>query len=320
MRAGSKTPNGSTPPAQFIPPAGRLSTGWLALVMTIFAVIVGIQLKQRYPFVHNFHGQIDSPILAVELPGCATDLKGVLGTAEPGKANPAPVTELFDCSGRLIGFLQSIKPADQDHGVSPARSAVVSLRTNTYEDFGFILLYNLFLWKFAALFAVGANGKPTVHRKIMAGLVILTAAFDCIENVGILRALDVSSLTDSMAHAISLPSRLKWGLFAAALLLTGWILARSESSVYSLPTRRLLALVYGSAGALLLVGLGIPHVIELATDIFILLVLANIVGLLGPWFEGRFLRPSPPQYVEDFCSQAAKKNVDVAVYPQTLRQ
>jgi hypothetical protein len=145
-------------------------------------------------------------------------------------------------------------------------------------------------------------------------LVLLTAAFDCLENRGILQALAASNLTDSMADATRLPSLCKWGLFAAALLLTGWILARSENPVYSLPTRRLLALAYWSSGVLLLIGLGIPHVIELATDIFILLVLANIVGLLGPWFEGRFLRPNPPQYVEDFCNQKAKRQAGVAVY------
>jgi hypothetical protein len=316
MSAESKTLNGYASPAPPGPSAGRLSTGWLAVVMSIFAAIIGLQLKQQYPFVHNFHHQIDSPILAVELPGCANDLKGVLGTDHPAAANPAPITELFDCSNKLVGVLQNVKLEDNDANAYPARRAVASLRTNTYEDFAFIVLYNLFLWKFAALFAIGANGKPTIHRKIMAGLVILTAAFDCLENLGILRALSASSLTDSMAQATRLPSVCKWGLFAVALLLTGWILVRSESPVYSLPTRRLLALAYWSAGALLFIGPSIPHIIELATDMFILLVLVNIVGLLGPWFEGRFLRANPPQYVEDFCSRKAKKQVDVAVYPR----
>lgn len=319
MATESKTPNESTPPA----PPGRFSTGWLAVVMTVYAAIIGIQLKQQYPFVHSFHQQIDSPILAVELPGCANDLKGVLGTAEPAAPNPARSSTLLDCKGKSVGILQNdeslnliMKRYHSDPNTYPQEIAVASLRTNTYEDFGFIVLYNLFLWKFAALFAVGANGRPAVHRKIMAGLVILTAIFDCMENIGILRALGASSLTDSMAHATRLPSLCKWGLFAAVLLLTGWILARSESPVYSLPTRRLLALAYWSAGALLLIGLGVPHVIELATDMFVLLVLANIVGLLGPWFEGRFLRPNPPQYVEDFCNQRARKHAEAAVYPR----
>jgi len=318
MAAGSKTANGSAAPAPPGLSAGRLSTGWLAVVMVVFAVISGIQLKDQYPFVHNFHHQIDSPILAVELPGCANDLNSVLGTAHPAAANPARVTELFDCNNKLVGALQNIKPADNDPKAYPARRAVAGLRTNTYEDFAFILLYNLFLWKFAALFAFGANGKPTVDRKIMAAVVVLIAVFDGMENLGILHALSASRLTDSMAHAIGLPSRCKWGLFAAALLLTGWILARSESPVYSLPTRRLLALAYGSAGTLLLIGLGVPDVIELATDIFAVLVLVNIVGLLGPWFERRFLQPNPPEYVEDFCNQKAKKRVEVAVYPSKL--
>jgi hypothetical protein len=314
MTAASKSSDQSASRALPGSTAGRLSTGWLAVAMVVFAVIIAIQLKKQYPFVHNFHQQIDSPILAVELPGCANDLTGVLGSANPGAANAAPVTELFACSQKLVGVLQNLEPGDHDS--QAYQRAVSGLRTNTHEDFVFIVLYNLFLWKFAALFAVSGRGKPTLHRKIMAGLVILTAAFDCLENFGILRALNASSLTDSIAHAIFLPSLCKWGLFGGALLWTGWILARSESPIYSLATRRLMALAYGSAGGLLLVGLAIPHVIELATDMFIMLVLANIIGLLGPWFEARFLRPNPPEYVKDFCHQKIKTQADVAVYPQ----
>lgn len=323
MATEAKTPDESTSPAPPIPPSGRFSTGWLAVIMAVYALIIGIQLYRQYPFVHNFHQQIDSPILAVELPRCANDLKGVLGTANPGAENPARSSMLLDCNGKTVGILQNDEPVNvtmeryhRDPNIYPQEIAVASLRTNTYEDFGFIVLYNLFLWKFAALFAISANGKPTVHRKIMAGLVLLTAAFDCLENRGILRALGASNLTDSMAHATRLPSLCKWAFFAAALLLTAWILARSESPIYSLPTRRLLALVYWSSGALLLIGLFIPHVIELAADVFILLVLVNIVGLLGPWFESRFFQPNPPQHVEDFCNQRSKRQLEVAVYPR----
>jgi hypothetical protein len=254
--------------------------------MAVFAIIVSSQLKNHYPFLHNFHGKIDSPVLAVELSRNAKELEGVLGAASP--ANAAPKS-------------------------SPA-IAVACLRTNTYEDFVFIPLYTLFLWKFAVLFAIGADGSRMVHRKTIGGLAILIAVFDCAENIGILHALGAYPLTDSMAHTICWPSRCKWGLFAVALLLTAWILARSESPLYSLPTRRLLALAYGTAGFLMLVGLAMPHVIELASAMFALLVAVNIVGLLGPSFEVWFLRPDPPQYVEDFCNRKAQKQVDVAVF------
>jgi len=193
---------------------------------------------------------------------------------------------------------------------------VAALRSNTYQDFLFILLYNLFLWSFAALFAATDEGRRTIHRSIMLALVILIAISDCLENRGILSALNASLLTDKLASTISLASLCKWGLFALALLLTGWILVRSEITVYSLPTRRLFALAYGAAGFLMLVGLTAPHVIELASELFALLVAVNIFGLLGPFVELWFLRPNPPRYVEDFCSRRAQKQVDVAVYPQ----
>lgn len=145
----------------------------------------------------------------------------------------------------------------------------------------------------------------------------MMAAFDCAENVGILRALDASSLSDAMAQAICWPSRCKWGLFAVALLFTGWILVRSSSLLYSLPTRRLLALAYGAAGILMLIGLMKPHVIELATNVFALLTIINIVGLLGPYIERVFLRPRSPVYVDDLCNRKARMQADVAVYPRT---
>ena len=267
----------------------RLLTGLLALLMSVYAIFIGFQFKHRYTAPHNFHDKIDSPILAVELSKSAKDLEDVLRTATPADAKPKTEPEI----------------------------AVRALRTNTYEDFLFILLYNLFLWSFAALFAERAGGQRTVHRWVMLVLVILIAIFDCMENRGILDALSAAELKNEMARMISTASLCKWGLFAAALLLTGWILALSQSSVYSLPTRRLLVLAYGASGLLMFVGLAIPHIIELATNIFILLVAVNIVGLLGPYFENWwFLRSNPPKYVEDFCQRKARKEVDVAVYPQ----
>jgi len=118
------------------------------------------------------------------------------------------------------------------------------------------------------LFAVRADGSRMPHLWILAGVAVLTAGFDCAENVGILRALGASHLSISMAQAICWPSGCKWGLFGLALLLTAWILGQSASLIYFLPTRRLLALAYGTAGILLFICLAIPHVIELAVDMF----------------------------------------------------
>jgi hypothetical protein len=269
--------------------SGRLGTGLLAGVMAVAGLIIGFQLRSGYPFEHNFHDKINSPILALELSGSIEDLNGVLHTENPGQTNPDPSVD----------------------------KAVASLRTNTYEDFFFIPLYTSFLWAFAVLFAAGPDRRHITQRRTITAVAILVAGFDCAENVGILRALNASGISLSTAQAICWPSRCKWGLFAVALLLTGWILARSSSLLYLLPTRRLLALAYGAGGILMLIGLKKPHVIELATSVFALLTIVNIVGLLGPYVEGKFLRPRSPAYVEDFCARKARKQADVAVYPRT---
>jgi hypothetical protein len=283
-----KTGGACTPAAPFLP-ARRLTTGLLAVAMAVYALLVAQQLTDRYHFPHNFHDDIDSPVLAIELAPDAKALEAVLGTDKPVSADPAT-----------------------NPGI-----AVVALRANTFEDFFFILLYASFLWQFAALFAISADGTDKSHRRTIAGLAFLIAMLDCAENVGILRALNVPRLSDFTAQAICWPSRCKWGLFAIALLLTGRILARSISPIYSLSTRRLFALAYGTSGIFMLIGLTIPHVIELATQMFALLVAINIVGLLGPYVEDRLLRPRIPVYVDDFCNSKAQKQTDVAVYPET---
>jgi len=268
---------------------GRLATGLLAVAMAAAGLIFGFQLKSDYPFEHNFHDKINSPILALELSTSADDLKEVLHTENPGQSNSDPSV----CK------------------------AIACLRANTFEDFVFIPLYTSFLGAFAWLFALGTSRGDVLRRRAIVTIVILVAAFDCAENIGILRALGASSISLSTAQAICWPSRCKWGLFAVALLLTGWILVRSSSLLYSLPTKRLLALTYGAAGILLLIGLKRPQVVELATSVFALLTIINIVGLLGPYVEKTLLKPRTPAYVPDFCDRKARKEADVAVYPRT---
>ena len=267
---------------------GRLATALLAIAMTVVALLSASQLRSHYPFEHNFHDKLASPVLALELSTDTNDLEEVLHTTNPTQANPN------DNVGK----------------------AIASLQTNTYEDFFFIPLYTSFLWAFAVLFAAGPGHRNVTYRRAIAGVVILVAAFDCAENFGILRALGGSTISNSTAQAICWPSRFKWGLFAVALLLTGWILVRSSSLIDSLPTRRLLALAYGAAGILMLIGLKEPHAIELATGLFALLTIINIAGLLGPYIERLFLQARSPVYVEDFCNRKARMQADLAVYPK----
>jgi hypothetical protein len=269
--------------------SGRVAAALLAVAMTVVALLSASQLRSHYPFEHNFHAKIASPVLALELSTNIDDLEEVLHTESPAQASPKGI----------IG------------------TAVASLRTNTYEDFFFIPLYTSFLWAFAVLFATGPGHGHVNHRRAMAGIVILVAVFDCAENFGILHALDASTISDATALAICWPSRFKWGLFAVALLLTAWILVRSSSPMYSLPTRRLLALAYSAAGILMLIGLKKPHVIEIATSLFALLTIINMAALLGPYIERVFLQARTPVYVEDFCNRKARMQADVAVYPRT---
>jgi hypothetical protein len=284
------TIEGPCTPGMPVLPVRRLIVGLLALAMALFGTLTAKQLNHHYPFEHDFHDKIDSPVLAVELAINAEQLKTVLHTETPATADPK----------------------------TEAGAAVASLRTNTYEDFVFILLYTSYLWQFASLFASGQDGALVVPRRAVAGFATLTALCDIAENFGILRALKASNLSGFPAQDICFPSRCKWGLFALALLLTAWILARSTSLIYSLPTKRLLALAYAIAGALLLIGLLRPHVIEVAVDMLAFLTGINLVGLLGPYVERWLPRPKIPVYVEDFCSRKDQTQADVAVYPKTL--
>jgi hypothetical protein len=278
-----KTKTGACIPTAPLLTPRRLTTGLLAVVMAFYALLMASQLARRYSLEHNFHSDIDSPVLAIELAPDAKALKAVLGTD---------------------------RPASVDIATKPG-IAVAGLRANTYEDFVFILLYSSFLWQFAVLFAIDADEKPLFHRWTIAGLAVLIAGLDCAENLGILRALHASNLNDVPVQAIYWPSCFKWGLFGCALLLTGWILARSASPIYSLSTRRLLALAYGTAAVFMLIGLALPHVIELAVQMFGLLVAINIVGLLGPYVENWLLRPSIQVYVNDFCNGKTQNQANV---------
>jgi hypothetical protein len=152
--------------------------------MAVSALLIGLQLAHRYPFEHNFHDDIDSPVLAIELATNAKALEAVLGTENPADVNPRTNPSI----------------------------AVACLRTNTFKDFWFIPLYTLFLWQFAALFAIRADGSRMAHRRTIAGLAVLIAVLDCTENIGILRALGASRLSDFTAQAICWPSRGKWSL------------------------------------------------------------------------------------------------------------
>jgi hypothetical protein len=262
-------------PIRIIRSRTRLLAGLLAALMTALVLVMSLGLR-KYPFEHNFHHDIDNPVLAVELASNAHELDTVLHTS-----------------------------------FSDGKAAGSVLRTNTYEDCAFIVLYTSFLWFFGTLFAVRVDGsRMSLH--LFSGVVIATALADYTENLGIFKALNAGALTDSLAQWICWPSRFKWTLFGVALLLTAVILLRSGNLMYSLATRRLLALGYTIAGTLIVAGPWQPSLIELGTEVFGLVVLINTVALLGPYVS-EWIPTTVPVYVDDFCEKKKKAQAEVAV-------
>jgi hypothetical protein len=296
----------------------RLFTGLLALAMSAAALVFAHQLGSHYLLAQGFQNGIDRPVLAIELPRSAADIQQVLGVDDN---NPSKAEERCNTALRGTNVHTLPRTADDfDHLFPEAQKlckaalAVGALQTNTYEDFVFIVLYVLFLWRFARLFAIRANGAPMVLGKVVGLLALATGMGDCVENYGILSALGAERLTDNIADAIRWLSSCKWVLFGAALLVTSVILLRSGSALYSLATRRLLAIGYAISGALLVVGPLHPHSIESGTGLFALLVFINMVALLGPYIA-RLAPEDIPEYMTDFCQRKKEGKADVAVRP-----
>jgi hypothetical protein len=266
-------------PLPLIRSRARLLTGVVAALMAALGAVMSVGLG-NYTFDHAFHHDIDSPILAVELASTSSEL---------GKVLDPPAT-------------------DEPKAKEQARAV---LRTNTYEDCALILLYTSFLWSFGTLFAVRGEGSRT-HLRVLAFVIIATGVSDYTENMGIFRALGARQLTDSLAQHICWPSRCKWSLLGITLLLTAVILLRSGNPIYSLATRRLLAIGYMMAAALVITGLWYPVLIELGMKVFGLIVLINAVALLGPYVS-EWIPAITPVYVDDFCERKREGMTDVAV-------
>lgn len=311
----STAPSQAVPgPCAPIPPirtGARWRAGLLAVLMSVLAIEMAGGLG-KYPFEHNFHHDIDSPILAVELASTADDLDKVLHRSD----SSVSAAELLSKGDELQRVLRDIGSSSSASEVASnpqeidtvikclsrkLETATSVLRTNTYEDCVFILLYTSFLWFFGGLFAVCSDGSR-MRLRLFSSVVIATALGDYAENFGIFKTLGAKTLTDSLALHTCWPSRCKWTLFGIALMLTATILLRSGSPIYSLATRRLFAIGYLVAGGLLVAGPWYPSLIELAVTAFVLLVLANIVGLLGPYVSA-WIPPTVPVYVDDFCDR-----------------
>lgn len=299
--------------------AGRLIAGLLALAMSVTAIVFAMQLARHYFLPQDFqNGAIYRPVLAIELPASMGDIEKVLGIDDN---NPSKVGN--ECNDALRkANIAMPKNADEFDDALPdvqkfckSAQAISALRSNTWEDFLFIALYVLFLWRFAKLFVICADGTQMLLGKLVALLALGAGLADCVENVGILRALGTDHLTDAMAEATRWPSVCKWVLIGTALLVTSAILLRSGSQLYSLATRRLLAIGYLVSGGLVVVGPLRPHFIESGTGLFSLLVVVNLAALLGPYIA-RLIPENVPEYVTDFCRRKKGGTSDVAIRPR----
>jgi hypothetical protein len=125
-------------------------------------------------------------------------------------------------------------------------------RLNTWMDFLFILLY----WRSLVLFARIKQGQLT---KWVITLASLSALFDVLENVQILKGLRAVANSSVMGLLPRPFSVAKWALLGVVLVLVGILvwLHKSNSNKYF---NRLLAGAFLVSGVLTIVGITKPHV------------------------------------------------------------
>jgi hypothetical protein len=174
------------------------------------------------------------------------------------------------------------------------RKAAESMKKVNDFDLFFIPLYALSCWSLARVFA----GKT----KLLAICICAAALFDYLEDWQIYRSLWGEN------PEVYLPSLVKWGFLGVVFLLLSGIFVKSASAVYSLSTKRLLAVGYFIAGGLILMDvalgslIGYSH-IALGMTIFSALLIVHIVGLLGHYLAIPGIKQT---FVEDFCEQRKK--------------
>ncbi len=210
------------------------------------------------------------------------------------KQYPYPHIFHHDVDSPVIALEISRTPQDIDavlHRRDPGKGPVAlrNMSIANWLDLVFIPLYAFSVWSLARVFAPRA---PVLTLTILGA-----ALFDYIEDWQIGRAIGGAD------PAIYIPSLVKWALLGLAFILLGGILLKSASLVYTLPTKRLLAMGYVASGALILMDVGLgdrigySH-IELAMAIFSLLVVANVVGLLGHYLAIPGIKQT---FLERFC-------------------
>jgi hypothetical protein len=161
-------------------------------------------------------------------------------------------------------------------------------------DLVFIPLYAFSIWSLARVF--------TTKTRLLALAVSAAAVFDYLEDAQIYRALVGEN------PAIFIPSLIKWGLLGLIFIALSRILLRSDSPVYTLSTKRLLAIGYFVSGALILMDVALGQwigysYIGFSMSIFSVLMVVNVVGLLGHYLALPGIKQT---FVEHFCDERKK--------------
>jgi hypothetical protein len=147
------------------------------------------------------------------------------------------------------------------------------MRMKQYLDFGFIACYTALYLALSVLLARSFEwGRAPAIAAAVCG--VAAAVFDVIENLAILRVLNVklSQTSQAMVDAIRRPSLIKWTLaFAALTLLSSFFLAQRRRVMRAIGAVNVLAAMLGFYGLYdnaFLVWSGIP-------------MLVGLVGLAG---------------------------------------
>jgi hypothetical protein len=231
--------------------------------------------------------------------GVAALIAGAWAVLITGAAQQYPYPHVFhhDVDSPVIALEISRDAQDIDavlHRTDAEKrraAAAASLTNVNWLDLIFIPLYGFSIWALARVFA-------TRTRLLTLGI-LAAMLFDYIEDWEIYRAIAGEN------PPVYIPSLVKWGLLALVFLLLSRILLRSASPVYTLSTKRLMAIGYFISGALIILDvalgdwIGYSH-IPLAMSVFSLLVVVNVVGFLGHYLALPAIKQT---FVEHFCDR-----------------
>src|SRR4051794_19461044 len=186
---------------------------WIVIATGILTIVTGLitnrQMK-HYPEGAPLHHALTRPVLALELPHDARDVR--ITIAPPDPPVPAKIS----------------------------KSIPDMFRRSLYWDFTFIASYSSF-------FALSLRMLPWSRRFWI--LALFAGALDVAENVLLLQMLPAAdNVTDGAAANARIVSLGKWAFIALITLLIGWALTEIELRPFRRPGTGLLAITMLIAG------------------------------------------------------------------------